>query len=119
MKPRLGILIQIAALAIAGAFAAHDAKAQGAPGSALQDQLGTQYKSSTVLVIQKDGIMGFPSDAIAVIPTKYENGKLHGPNSLLSGMLKNGAHSLPANEKVNPTKVDVNVKNEKVTISIT
>src|SRR5450755_2294292 len=118
MKPSWEIRIRVAALILAVIFPGLAASAQSASPTALRDQLMEQYKSGVVLVIQKDGIMGFPSDSVAVIPTKYEDGHMHPPNSLMSAMVKNTSHPLKTNTKVNPSKVDVNLKKEQVSLSI-
>jgi hypothetical protein len=113
------------------------ALAQLAPTASMPDELAAQYKVSklaadstgtvvtdagTVLNVQKGGILGFDHDTGGMIPTKYEKGSIHSPNGLGMMLLqkKGGVNTkfFTVGEKVYVTKVDVNVKNEKVTFSL-
>jgi len=64
----------------------------------LQEQLAAQYKlvkmgsdtggysvveAGTLLAVQKGGILGVPYSDQSVLSTKYENGTVHSPNSLM------------------------------------
>src|SRR5208282_346915 len=105
---------------------AQDPRAAAAPS--LKDQLSAQYKPDTVLTVKKAGILSFPANtpdrwtlgqgSISNIPVKYENGQIKVYNKFLAGTVSADARDLAVGEKVNPTKVDVNVKKETVTISI-
>jgi hypothetical protein len=112
----------------------------------LQEQLVAQYKlvkmgsdtsgysvveKGTLLAIQKGGILGVPYTDQTVLPSKYENGTVHGPSSLLVAGKKSllghfsqtqsqgqTTHLFPVGDKVYPTKVDVNVAKDTVTMGI-
>jgi hypothetical protein len=108
----------------------------------LQEQLTAQYKlvrmgsdSSGVsvvepgqlLAIQKGGILGVPYSDQNVLNNHYEGGVLKSPNNLMSkgigfGMKKFGkeqtTHLLQKNDKVYPTKIDVNLQKDTVSFGI-
>jgi hypothetical protein len=108
----------------------------------LQEQLAAQYKlvkmgsdtsgysvveKGTLLAIQKGGILGVPYGDQNVLPSKYENGSIKGPNSLsLMGrksiMGKFGkeqtTHLMTVGDKVYPMKIDVNVAKDTVTLGV-
>jgi hypothetical protein len=111
------------------------ASAQLAPTASLGDELTAQYKLSklgadstgtvvtdagTVLIMQKGGVMSFAQDTYGIMPTKYENGSVHSPNALAMMMVakKVSTKFLTNGEKVYATKIDVNVKSEKITFSL-
>lgn len=108
----------------------------------LQEQLAAQYKlvkmgsdtsgysvteEGTLLAIQKGGLMGVPYSDTSVLNNKYEGGTVKPPNALLSkglgfGMKKFGKEQttklFPKGDKVYPTKIDVNVEKDTVTMGI-
>lgn len=112
----------------------------------LQEQLAAQYKvvkmgsdtsgysvvdAGTLLAIQKGGILGVPYTDQTVLPCKYENGTVHGPSGLLVAGKKSllghfsqtqsqgqTTHLFPVGDKVYPTKIDVNVVKDTVTMGI-
>jgi hypothetical protein len=108
----------------------------------LQEQLAAQYKlvkmgsdtsgysvveEGTLLVIQKGGLLGVPYSDNSVQSNKYENGTVKPPNALISkgigfGMKKFGKEQttklFAKNDKVYPTKIDVNVEKDTVTLGI-
>jgi hypothetical protein len=108
----------------------------------LQEQLAAQYKlvkmgsdssgpsvvePGTLLAIQKGGILGVAYSDTNVLSTKYENGAVKTPSSLLSkgigfGMKKFGkeqtTHLMQVKDKVYPTKIDVNLAKDTVTLGI-
>ena len=108
----------------------------------LQEQLAAQYKlvkmgsdtsgysvveKGTLLAIQKGGILAVPYADQAVLPSKYENGSIHGPSGLsLMGrksiMGKFGkeqtTHLFAVGDKVYPMKIDVNVAKDTVSMNI-
>jgi hypothetical protein len=113
------------------------ANAQLAPTASMPDELAAQYKVSklaadstgtvvtdagTVLDVQKGGILGFDHDTGGMIPTKYEKGSIHSPNGFAMLVLqkKGGVNTkfFTVGEKVYVTKIDVQVKNEKVVLSL-
>ncbi len=108
----------------------------------LQEQLIAQYKlakigsdtsgysvveKGTLLAVQKGGILGVPYGDNTVLATKYESGTVHSPSGISvlgrkSIMGKFGkeqtTHLFTVGEKVYPTKVDVNVAKDQVTLGI-
>ena len=108
----------------------------------LQEQLAAQYKlakigsdtsgysvveKGTLLAIQKGGVLGVPFGDQNVPATKYEGGTIKGPNSLAlmgrkSIMGKFGkeqtTHLFAVGDKVYPTKIDVNVAKDTVTLGV-
>jgi len=108
----------------------------------LQEQLAAQYKSvkmgsdtsgysvveaGTLLAIQKGGILAVPYSDQSVLTTKYEGGAVHSPNALLTkgigfGMKRFGkeqtTHLFQVGDKVYPSKIEVNVASDKVSMLI-
>ncbi len=116
--------------------------AQGAPAVPLEDQLKAQYTlvkmgadtggaavvdQGTILVIKKGGILSVPYGDASVVPTKYQDGAVHSPNTMVMkglgfGMKKFGKEQttrlMQVGEKVYPSKVAVNLPKDQVTIGI-
>jgi len=114
----------------------------GAQAVSLQEQLVAQYKvakmgsdtsgysvteEGTLLAIQKGGLLGVPYSDTSVQNNKYENGTVKPPNALLSkgigfGMKKFGKEQttklFAKGDKVYPTKIDVNLDKDTVTLGI-
>src|SRR5208337_4430729 len=112
----------------------------------LQEQLAAQYKlvkmgsdtggysvveAGTLLAIQKGGILGVPYSDKTVLTTKYEGGTVHTPSGVavqarkaLFGHFSQTAsegqttHLFAKGDKVYPTKIDVNLAKDNVTLSI-
>jgi len=112
----------------------------------LQEQLAAQYKlvkmgsdtsgpsvveAGTLLAIQKGGILGVPYSDKTVLTTKYEGGTVHTPSGLMvqgrkalfghfSQTQSEGqtTHLFAKGDKVYPTKIDVNLAKDNVTLSI-
>src|ERR1700692_1432016 len=108
----------------------------------LQEQLAAQYKvvkmgsdtsgysvvePGTLLAIQKGGILAVPYSDQSILTTKYEGGSVKSPNALLTkglgfGMKKFGkeqtTHLFQVGDKVYPSKIDVNVAGDKVSMLI-
>ncbi len=127
------------AIACAAMFPLSLASAQAV---SLQEQLAAQYKSvkmgsdtsgysvidkGTLLEIKKGGILGVPYSDQSVLNTKYENGAVKTPNSLLSkgigfGMSKFGktqtTHLFAAGDKVYSQSVAVDLNKDTVTVSV-
>lgn len=109
------------------------AEAQNQAPPSLVEQLGAQYQIAkmgadsggptlvqpgTVLVIQKGGILGVPQAALAICPSRYQNGNLHRPSRLCAAMVQKTSSYFQVGTKVYPTKIDVNLKNERVSFKI-
>jgi len=108
----------------------------------LQDQLMKEYKfvkmgsdtsgysvveEGTVLAIQKGGILAVPYSDSSDFKTKYENGAIKTPSGLSVMGRKSvlghfgkeqTTHLFAKGDRVYPTKVDVNLAKDSVTLSI-
>jgi hypothetical protein len=128
---RVGILLRHALMLTAVIVPKH-AMAQNGSSQSLPDQLKGQFKLAklgtdstglritevgTVLVLQKGGVLGTPPVSAVVCPSAYQDGSLHGPNGFCKAMIANIARFLDTGEKVYPLKVEVNVKNETVSVT--
>jgi len=113
-----------------------------AQAATLQDQLVAQYKlvkigsdtggysvveEGTVLAIQKGGILAVPYSDASDFKTKYQDGAIKSPGGLAvvgrkSIMGRFGkeqtTHLFAKGDKVYPTKIDVNVSKDNVTLGI-
>jgi hypothetical protein len=110
------------------------ASAQLAPTASLSDEVTAQYtvtkagvdssgftitQPGTVLMVQKGGVMAFPQADLGVLTTKYEGGAVHSPN-VMAGIFKQNVSTrfLTAGERVYVTKLDVNIKSEKIVFAL-
>lgn len=112
----------------------------------MQEQLAAQYKlvkmgsdtggasvvdEGTVLEIKKGGILGVPYTDKTVLTTKYEGGQVHGPSAFATEARKRvfghfsqtqsegqTTHLFKTGDKVYPTKIDVNLDKDTVTMGI-
>jgi hypothetical protein len=108
----------------------------------LEEQLTAQYKlvkmgsdtggysvvdKGTLLAIQKGGILGVPYSDNTVLSTKYESGTVHSPSGLsvvgrksIMGRFgkEQTTHLFQVGDKVYPSKVEVNLAKDIVTIGI-
>jgi uncharacterized membrane protein YgcG len=108
----------------------------------LADQLKAQYnmvkmgadssgtavvEAGTLLAVKKGGILGVPYSDQSFTPTKYQDGQVHSPNAIMqkgigSFMKKIGkeqnTHFFQVGDKVYPTRLDVNVAKDSVTMGI-
>ena len=108
----------------------------------LQDQLLKAYKlvqigsdtdgysvveEGTVLAIQKGGILAVPYSDSSDFKTKYQNGTIKAPSGLAlvgrKAMMghfgkEQTTHLFAKGDKVYPTKIDVNMKKDSVTMGI-
>jgi hypothetical protein len=112
----------------------------------LQEQLAAQYKlvkmgsdtsgysvveAGTLLAVQKGGILAVPFSDKTILTTRYEGGTVHSPNAVavqarkaLFGHFSQTAsegqstHLFAKGDKVYPTKIDVNVAKDSVTLGI-
>ena len=138
MRSRIETAVLVVALMVFGVIPCLVA-AQGVP---LEDQLQAQYtlvkmgadtggaavvEQGTILVIKKGGILSVPYGDQSVVPTKYENGTVHSPNSVVMkgigfGLGKLGktqtTRLMQVGEKVYPSKIAVNLPKDQVAISI-
>ncbi len=118
---------------VAGILGGRPARAQAPPAPSLLDQLRTQYKITktgmegttikildpgTVLVIQKGGILGANPTNMVPCPTTFDNGNLKSPNAICKAMIGENGRFLDNGEKVYVTKIDIDLKKEKVNFSL-
>ncbi|MGA1988120.1 MAG: hypothetical protein ABSG72_17775 [Candidatus Sulfotelmatobacter sp.] len=115
-----------------------------AQGVSLQEQLAAQYKlvkmgsdtsgysvvdAGTLLAVQKGGVLGSPYSEKTSLTNKYEGGTVHPPSGLAvagkKALLGHFSQSegqttklFAKGDKVYPTKVDVNVDKDTVTLGI-
>jgi hypothetical protein len=107
-------------LALAASFSCAVAHAQAPSGSTLENDLKAKYKPDSVLVVQKDGIIGnAPSNALPACPSNFKDNSLHAPNALCLMAEKSTSKALTNGEKVHPTSVSINWKAEKVAVNFT
>ena len=138
MRQKIEMTVLVVALILVG-ITPRSLLAQGVP---LEDQLKAQYTlvkmgsdtsgtavvdQGTILVIKKGGILSVPYSDQNIVPTKYENGAVHSPNSMVMkgigfGMKKFGKEQttrlMQSGEKVYPSRVAVNLPKDQVTIGI-
>lgn len=108
----------------------------------LLEQLQAQYKvvkmgsdssgpaviePGTILAIQKGGILGVAYDDASTVPTKYQDGAIHTPSSLMMkgrGSLlgkfgkEQSTHLFPVGNKVYPSKIDVNLAADRISMNV-
>jgi len=117
------------------------ASAQNPGTSTLEDDLKKQIKVSrvdsdstglavteagSVLVVKKGGIRAYPPGDNVVLPNTYKDGSVHAPNSMIKkvwnfkdrGQGADNSRLLPLDEKVYVTKIQVDAKNDKVTLNL-
>jgi len=117
------------------------ASAQNPGSSTLEDDLKKQFKVSkvdsdsnglvvteagSVLVIKKGGIRAYPPADNVVLPNTYKDGSVHAPSSMIKkvwnfkdrGQGADNSRLLPLEEKVYVTKIQADLKNDKVTLSL-
>ena len=107
------------------------AVAQDAPS--LTDQLRAQYKlvktgsdasgftviePGAVLVVKKGGILGVPPGNVTMAQQTYKDGDLKGVNGFARGLLGKTTRYFQVGEKVYVRKLDVNLKNDKLTFIV-
>jgi hypothetical protein len=110
------------------------ARAQALSDSgSLYDRLKGQYKltkmgldstgvrvieAGTVLVVHGKSLFGTPQANLVTCAANFQDGNLHPPGGFCTGMVKDVGRYLDDGEKVYVTKIDVNLKKEKITLSL-
>jgi hypothetical protein len=92
--------------------------AQASKSPTLKEQLEAQYAPETVLVVQKDGILGVAPMIIKTCAAKYQSGNLKSPDASCYGPIKDSSRMLAVGEKVNPKGVRVNLATETIAVDI-
>jgi hypothetical protein len=112
---------------LAGIFSLFHAQAQDTSASSLAAQLKTQYQLTkmspngritdpgTVLVIQKDGLLGVPPASAAMCPATYKDGSLHPPATMHCG---GDVRKLATGEKVYVLQIAANPRLDRVDLLI-
>jgi len=100
---------------------------------ALREQLADEYKlakiasdstglkvtqAGTVLVVHGKSLFGTPPGNVITCPASFQDGNLHPPGGLCMVMVKDVGRYLDDGERVYPWKIDVDLKKEKVTITV-
>src|SRR6266478_75847 len=140
MRQKIEMSMMLVALIVVGI--APCAVVAQAPAVPLEDQLKAQYTlvkmgadtggaavvdQGTILVIKKGGILSVPYSDQNIVPTKYENGAVHSPNSMVMkgigfGMKKFGKEQttrlMQSGEKVYPSRIAVNLPKDQLTIGL-
>jgi hypothetical protein len=138
MRQKIAVAVALAVVCLLTVAAA---VAQNSLPPSLQEQLLAQYKLAkitkgntvgepgTVLVIQKAGIQGVPPKSLATVPAVYMDGALHPPSKksdIGTGFLRGvsapvsgvSTRALLVGEKVYATKIEVNLKDDRVDFHI-
>jgi hypothetical protein len=84
----------------------------------LEEQLRAQYQAATVLTVQKEGILAVVSTSSKTCAAKYQDGKLIPPDVSCTAPLKNSSRPMTMGEKVNPSKIDVDLAKETISFQI-
>lgn len=144
MRQRFGAVISVAALFVS--VVAFPSARAGAQAVTLLEQLTAQYKvaklasdtsgfsvteEGTLLEIKKGGMLGVPYSDKTTLTNKYEGGVVHPPNAAMVEARKKifGHFSqtqdqgqttklFKSGDKVYPTKIDVNVDKDTVSMGI-
>ncbi len=132
MSPKISLAVSVGLVLIARIFYASSANAQDASATSLADQLKAQYKlaklvpesdsyrlaeAGTVLVVQKDGILSVPPGHLTAWST-YKDGELHAPGRFATALVGSDARTLQIGEKIYVINIHLDVKKDKVTLSI-
>ena len=135
MKRDLSRLLQIVAVLISAIIPVNlvHAQAQLPPDAPVADQLKAQFKVTkfgldgggftvlspgTILVIQKGGILGVPPANLTMGVAIFKDGDLKQPSAGNRMFLGNVTRFLQVGEKVYVQKVDLNLKTDKVQLTI-
>jgi hypothetical protein len=126
-------VIPLAAIFFVGVIPHHSSLAQDASNSDLANQLKSSYKLAklgqdsrgvsvvepgTVLVVQKGGMLGVPAISLVVPASTFKDNDLKGPGGMSKMAAGNDTKLLQIGEKVYPIKLDVDMKKDKVTVTV-
>jgi len=78
----------------------------------------TVLEAGTVLAIQRGGLLGVPEKSMAVCPAKYEDGNLKAPSTICRMAVKKDSRYFNVGDKVYPSKIEVNYKDDRVQFSV-
>jgi uncharacterized membrane protein YgcG len=141
MRQRIELAVLIVGLVLVELTAPYAVLAQ-APAVSLEDQLKAQFtlvkmgadtggaavvEQGTILVIKKGGILSVPYGDTSVVATKYQDGVVHSPNTMVMkglgfGMKKFGKEQttrlMQVGEKVYPSRISVNLPKDQVVMGV-
>ena len=92
--------------------------AQAPKPPSLKEQLEAQFPPETVLAIQKEGIIGVVLASNKTCAAKYQDGKLSPPDASCTAPLKDQSQPFTVGQKVNPSKIDVDLAKERISFRI-
>jgi hypothetical protein len=133
MHPIFQRAVPLAVIFCLGVIPNHSALAQDAANSDLANQLKSSYKLAklgqdsngvsvvepgTVLVVQKGGMLGVPAINPIVPAANFKDNDLKGPSGMSKMAAGNNTKLLQIGEKVYPIKLEVDVKKDKVTVTV-
>jgi hypothetical protein len=84
----------------------------------LKEQLEAQFTPETVLVVQKDGILGLAPIIVKSCAANYQNGKFTPSDASCSAPIKDSSRMLAVGEKVHPRQVQVDLGKETISLGI-
>jgi hypothetical protein len=84
----------------------------------LKDQLEAQYAPETVLVIQKEGLLGVAPIILKNCIAKYQSGALKAPEPSCYASFRDSSRILPPGERVNPKEIRVNLQQEIISLLV-
>jgi hypothetical protein len=130
MSAKFSVAIVLAMVLVGGMPSLSSARAQDSSASSLAVQLNAQYKVTkmgadssvtepgTVVVIQKDGLLGVPPASVALCPVVYKDGTIQELSVDEKAHCGKDVRKLNVGEKVYVMKVDANAKKDKVTMLV-
>jgi len=118
------------AVLILGTLSIVPAQAQEQSAGVLAAKLETHFKpakmgpdfsvtqAGTVLVVQKDGLLGIPPNNPAACTANFRDGELVPPSGFSKALCGNVTRAIANGEKVYVLKIEVNSKKDKVTFLV-
>jgi len=99
-------------------IAAQIGPAQTPKPISLKEQLDAQYSPETVLVVQKEGLLGVAPIILKNCAAKYFNGNFKAPEALCYASFKDSSRVFPPGERVNPKEIKVNIQQEVISFLV-
>ena len=131
-RHRIGMALTLAML-LTALIPFSAARAQAGTDSSLESKLKSQYKlvklatdstgirvidAGTVFVIHGKSLFGAPPGNVITCPATFQDGNLRPPGGFCTAMVKDVGRYLDDGEKVYPWKISLDLKKEKVTITV-
>jgi tetratricopeptide (TPR) repeat protein len=92
--------------------------AQTPKAPSVKEQLEAQYAPDTVLVVQKEGVLGFAPMIVKPCAVTYVNGILRTPDVSCSTPIKDRSRILTVGERVHPTEIRVDIAKETISLGV-